>query len=51
MNYAQLRAFHAVASQGSFTKAAKAIHVTQPTLSDHVRSLEGRYGVKLFKRQ
>jgi aminoethylphosphonate catabolism LysR family transcriptional regulator len=40
-----------VASQGSFTKAAKAIHVTQPTLSDHVRSLEGRYGVKLFKRQ
>jgi len=51
MNYAQLRAFHAVASQGSFTKAAKAIHVTQPTLSDHVGSLEGRYGVKLFKRQ
>ncbi|WP_417615842.1 LysR substrate-binding domain-containing protein [Oceanisphaera sp.] len=50
MNYAQLRAFHAVASQGSYTKAAESMHVTQPTLSDHVKSLEGRYGVKLFKR-
>lgn len=51
MIYSQLRAFHAVATQGSFTKAAKALHVTQPTLSDHVRALEKRYGVKLFKRQ
>ncbi|WP_107852295.1 LysR substrate-binding domain-containing protein [Oceanimonas marisflavi] len=50
MNYAQLRAFHAVASQGSYTKAAESLHVTQPTLSDHVKSLEARYGVKLFKR-
>jgi LysR family transcriptional regulator, low CO2-responsive transcriptional regulator len=51
MIYSQLRAFHAVATQGSFTKAAKVLHVTQPTLSDHVRALEKRYGVKLFKRQ
>lgn len=51
MNYAQLRAFHAVASQGSYTKAAELLHVTQPTLSDHVKSLEERYGVKLFQRQ
>ncbi|GGO75403.1 transcriptional regulator [Marinobacterium nitratireducens] len=51
MNYAQLRAFHAVASQGSYTKAAEMLHVTQPTLSDHVKSLEERYGVKLFRRQ
>ncbi len=51
MNYAQLRAFHAVASQGSYTKAAQLLHVTQPTLSDHVKALEERYGVKLFKRQ
>jgi len=51
MNHAQLRAFHAVATLGSYTKAAKSLHVTQPTLSDHVSSLEGRHGVKLFKRQ
>lgn len=51
MNHAQLRAFHAVATQGSFTKAAEALHVTQPTLSDHVRALESRFDVKLFKRR
>ena len=51
MNNAQLRAFHAVATLGSYTKAAKSLHVTQPTLSDHVKSLEDRHGVKLFKRQ
>ncbi|WP_286237559.1 LysR substrate-binding domain-containing protein [Neptuniibacter halophilus] len=51
MNHAQIRAFHAVASQGSYTKAAQTLHVSQPTLSDHVKALEERYGVKLFKRQ
>ena len=51
MNHAHLRAFHAVASQGSFTRAAQMLHVTQPTLSDHVKSLEQRYGVKLFERR
>ena len=45
-----MKAFHAVATQGSFTKAAASLHLTQPTLSDHVRGLEDRYGVKLFKR-
>jgi len=45
-----LKAFHAVATQGSFTKAAASLHLTQPTLSDHVRALEERYAVKLFKR-
>ncbi len=51
MNYMQLRAFHMVATQGSFTKAAEALHVTQPTLSDHVKALQDRYNVKLFERQ
>lgn len=51
MNHSQLKAFHAVACQGSFTKAAEQLHVTQPTLSDHVKALEAHYGVKLFKRQ
>jgi aminoethylphosphonate catabolism LysR family transcriptional regulator len=51
MNHAQLRAFHAVASEGSFTRAAEALHVTQPTLSGQVKALEERYGVKLFDRR
>ncbi|MDE1062535.1 MAG: LysR substrate-binding domain-containing protein [Pseudomonadales bacterium] len=50
MNHSHLKAFHAVAMQGSFTKAAASLNLTQPTLSDHVRGLEDRYGVKLFKR-
>ena len=51
MNYAQLRAFHAVAEEGSFTKAAERLHVTQPTLSGQVKLLEESYGVKLFERR
>ncbi len=51
MNYSQLRAFHAVASEGSFTKAAGALHVTQPTLSGQVKTLEEAYGVRLFDRR
>ena len=51
MNHAQLRAFHAVAEAGGFTRAAERIHVTQPTLSGQVAALEARYGVKLFERR
>ena len=51
MNHSQLRAFHAVASEGSFTKAAEALHVTQPTLSGQVKALEETYGVRLFDRR
>ena len=51
MNHSQLRAFHAVASAGSFTKAAAVLHVTQPTLSGQVKALEATYGVRLFDRR
>src|SRR5579885_1590996 len=51
MNHAQLRAFHAVASAGSFTRAAAALHVTQPTLSGQVKALEESYGIRLFDRR
>ena len=51
MNYAELRAFHAVASAGGFSRAAAALHVTQPTLSGQVKSLEAAYGVRLFDRR
>ena len=50
MNSAQLRAFHAVATQGSFTLAARALNVTQPTLSSQVKALEETYSVRLFDR-
>lgn len=51
MNYAQLRAFHAVANHGGFSKAAAALHLTQPAISDQVRRLEQEYGVSLFNRR
>jgi aminoethylphosphonate catabolism LysR family transcriptional regulator len=50
MQYAQLRAFHAVAEYGGFSKAAHALGLTQPAVSDHVRRLEQAYGVTLFNR-
>ena len=50
MNYLHLRAFHGVASHGSFTRAAAALNVTQPTVSDQIKALEDRYEVKLFER-
>ena len=50
INHAQLRAFHAVAAEGGFTRAAAALHVTQPTLSAQVKELEATYGIRLFER-
>lgn len=51
MNWAQLRAFHAVAREGSFTTAARALQLTQPTVSSQVSALEEGYGVRLFDRR
>jgi aminoethylphosphonate catabolism LysR family transcriptional regulator len=50
MNFLHLRAFHAVATHGSFTRAAAALNVTQPTVSDQIKALENRYQVRLFER-
>ncbi len=51
MNYTYLRAFHEVASAGSFTVAAQRMHVSQPTLSEQVKALERTYGASLFSRR
>jgi DNA-binding transcriptional LysR family regulator len=40
----------AVVDEGGFTTAARAMHVTQPTLSESVRSLERELGTQLFYR-
>ncbi|WP_395371408.1 LysR substrate-binding domain-containing protein [Komagataeibacter diospyri] len=51
MQYVQLRAFHAVAEHGSFSRAASALGLTQPAISDQVRRLEQEFGVTLFNRR
>jgi len=45
-----LRAFEVSARLGSFTLAAKELHVTQAAVSQQVRLLEKRLGLALFKR-
>ena len=50
MRHVQLRAFHQVALQGSFTRAAEVLHVTQPAISDQIRKLEEQYDILLFNR-
>ena len=51
MNHAQLRAFHAVASEGGFTAAANRLNLTQPAVTLQVKALEQAYGVDLFHRR
>jgi len=50
LNFKQLRCFHAVATEGSFTLAAKALGVGQPGITTHVKALEDYYAVELFCR-
>jgi aminoethylphosphonate catabolism LysR family transcriptional regulator len=50
MRHAQIKAFHAVAVHGGFSRAAAFLSLTQPAVSDHVRKLEEAYGVQLFDR-
>ncbi len=51
MNHAQLRAFHAVATEGSFTKAARLLRVSQPAVTIQVKALEESCGAALFDRR
>jgi len=50
VRYAQLRAFHFVATHGGFSRAAEVLCLTQPAISDQVRKLEAAYDILLFDR-
>lgn len=50
MNLFQLRAFDAVAREGSFTRAAERLCISQPAVTGHVKALEEHYQVTLFRR-
>ena len=49
-NYAELQAFVAIAERGSFVRAAEELQVSPSALSQTIRSLEERMGVRLFNR-
>jgi len=46
----QLEAFCRVVETGSFSRAAKALGLSQPTASEHVKSLEAELETRLFDR-
>jgi predicted ATPase/DNA-binding transcriptional LysR family regulator len=48
---ARLRAFAAVARNGSFSRAADELYVSQPAVSKHVASLEAELGTELVLRR
>lgn len=50
MNLQQLRYFLAACRHGSFTAAADALYIAQPSLAEQVRRLEQELGVRLFVR-
>ena len=50
MNLKQLEAFVKLSESGSFSKAAKELFLTQPTISAHISSLEKELNVRLFIR-
>ncbi|HBH73562.1 MAG TPA: LysR family transcriptional regulator, partial [Synechococcales bacterium UBA10510] len=46
----QLRILRAIASEGSFKKAADSLYVTQPAVSLQIQNLEKQLSVSLFDR-
>ena len=47
----KISVFMKVASEGSFTKAATALGITQPAVSQNISELEKQAGEKLFNRE
>jgi DNA-binding transcriptional LysR family regulator len=50
MEIKQLQSFVEVVRQGSFTKAAEVLYISQPTISTHIRQLEDELHIRLLLR-
>ncbi len=50
MDLWQLHIFCKVVEQRSFSKAGKLVHLTQPTVSSHIKELEAHFGCRLIDR-
>lgn len=50
MNINQLKYFKAVCKYANITKAAKELHITQPSISNAIKELEKEFGVTLLNR-
>jgi LysR family nitrogen assimilation transcriptional regulator len=50
MQYRQLYYFVKIVEAGSFSQAARVIHVAQPALSQHIAELEASLGIRLLQR-
>jgi DNA-binding transcriptional LysR family regulator len=50
LNLDQLRTLTEVAALGSFSAAARSLHLTQPAISLQIRDLENRFGLALLHR-
>lgn len=51
LDLGHVRSFLAVVDYGGYHRAAEALHLSQPAVSQHVRRLEGQVGGPLFARR
>ncbi|MCL6503327.1 MAG: transcriptional activator NhaR [Pirellulales bacterium] len=51
LNYRHLLYFWTVAREGSVSRAAESLHLSQPTVSGQLRRLERSLGIRLFQRR
>ncbi len=50
MDLWQLKIFCNVVELKSFSKAGKTVHLSQPTVSSHIKDLENHFGCRLIDR-
>jgi DNA-binding transcriptional LysR family regulator len=50
LNYEQLKTFLSVADKKSFSETARVLHLSQPTVTSHIKSLEKNLNTTLFER-
>lgn len=50
MNIEQLKIFQTLAEKNNFSETAKALHLSQPSVTLQIKSLEERFNAKLFHR-